>query len=166
MTCGHSCQNKCTSQKTSHREPKQAFAQVELIFPDAAISAVTVPYAEVSHYSPSQGVKSAELVKVFSESALLPDSCAAYKIVVAFDECYFAKGFVPLLNVTACAPDEHSFNASVRPICGLSNNQHAYFRVDLYPSASCYPTCVTGAGITVPGKVTFNIHAAQGNECL
>ena len=169
--CSKACrkEHKCKAQK--------AFAQIKLVFhdPNLPSTASTNPFAEVSEYAPHCGVKHAELVKIYgartgtavltASEQLFPGECAAFKIKVAYDDCYFACGFVPNLQVTACAPDEHHYNALVRPLCGISNNQHAFFRVDIYPNATCYPECAETVATMPQGVVAFNIVATQGNEC-
>jgi hypothetical protein len=173
MTRGYDC-CKAAQKCEPDCKSKKAYAQIKLVFADPNVPPSPTssgnPYAEVSEYAPHCGVKHAELVKIYTATQqLLPESCIAFKIKVAYDDCYFACGFVPNLQVSTCAPDEHHYNANVRQICSISNNQHAFFRVDLFPNAACYPACtVPTATATVPtdeGVVAFNILAVQGSEC-
>ena len=168
MTYGECCAKK----KERKCKAKEAYAQIKLVFADPNLApqlSSPSPYAEVSAYAPHCGVKHAELVKIYPTTVahLLGAECIAYKIKVAYDDCYFACGFVPNLQVTTCAPDEHTFNALVRPLCSLNNNQHAFFRVDVFPNATCYPACdaLTPPAPTTEGIVEFNILATQGAEC-
>jgi len=170
MTYGECCAKK----KERKCKAKEAYAQIKLVIEDPNLplppNVSGNPFAEVSEYAPHCGVKHAELAKIYrGVSTLLGVECVAYKIKVAFDDCYFACGFVPNVQVTTCAPDEHTYNALVRPLCSLNNNQHAFFRVDIFPNATCYPNCVfatsTPQNPTDQGVVAFNILATQGAEC-
>jgi len=177
MPCGHGCQKSghaCGKQDCHRRKDecdhKEAFAQIKLVFSDPNLplppNVSGNPYAEVSEYAPHCGVKHAELAKIYrGDGHLFPAECIAFKVKVAYDDCYFACGFVPNLQVTTCAPDEHHYNALVRPLCAISNNQHAFFRVDIFENAECYPTCIRDTIPTAEGVVAFNILATQGDEC-
>ena len=107
------------------------------------------------------GVKDVQIVKEFSSKT--STECAAIKVKVVYEDCFFAVGLPPLVQVTTAAPDEHTFDALVRPITEISNGQCAYFRVSFGADSenTCYPQCGGGES----GRVAFNILAYQGGEC-
>jgi hypothetical protein len=156
MPCGHGYPSKYQTCQT-----RQAHGQVIVEFDGGEV----LPTAQLSDCLGSCGIASVEVVKEFTTLAI--GECAAYKIKVVYDACYFAHGLPPLLQVSTCAPNEHNFDARVRNICDISNGQCAYFRVALRGSNEngCYPECAGAAQPQPAGNVAFNILASQGSEC-
>lgn len=121
---------------------------------------------ELNPYAPLCGIKSADFVKVIQQTVI--GECLAFKLKVAFDDCYFACGYPPLVLTSTCAVDDHTYNAEVRNICSTSNGQHAFFRVSLFEqggTTTCVPTCEAGV-LSDFGEVRFNIYAIQGDDCV
>ena len=139
---------------------RQAHAQIVVEFDGAD----PLPTAYINDCLGSCGIASVQVVKEFATRTV--GECAAYKVKVVYDACYFAVGLPPLLQVSTCAPSEHNFNAEVRNICDVSNGQCAYFRVGLKEAGSaCYPQCAGSQSAQPAGVVAFTITALQGTEC-
>lgn len=165
MPCGHGYTNKAgccgtgaKAQVGANCQSKQAFAQIVVEFDGQSPE----PIVKVNEFASALGIADALLVKQFTN--LLADECLAFKVKVIYSDCYFARGYPPLLQVSTCGPDEHTFDAEVKDLCSISNGQQAFFRVSLFESTtpSCYPVC---AATPEAGQVVFNILATQGNEC-
>ena len=157
MTCGHGygCQTKAVC------KTRQAFGQVVVEFNGTD----ELPTASLNDCVGSCGLQQPEVVKEFT--TLVDGECAAYKIKILYEHCFFAVGLPPLVQVSTAAPDEHNFNAEVRQISDISNGQCLYFRVALRTAteSTCYPQCA-GASVAQPvGVVAFSILAYQGGEC-
>jgi hypothetical protein len=133
------------------------------------ITANTVPSqaeitATLNEFAPLCGIADVQFIRTFDQ--LAAGECFAFKVKVIYEQCYFGRGYPPLLFVSTCGADEHTYNATVRDLCASSNGQVAYFRIGLSVAGTndtCYPNCGTASLET--GQVAFNIFAIQGNEC-
>jgi hypothetical protein len=158
MPCGHGygCQTKAVC------KTRQAFGQVVVEFNGAD----ELPTASLNDCLGSCGIASVEVVKEFT--TLVAGECAAYKVKVVYEPCFFAVGLPPLIQVSTAAPDEHDFDAEVRQISDISNGQCLYFRVALrtpLEAQTCYPACAGASSVQPVGVVAFSILAYQGGEC-
>lgn len=170
---GHDKYDKYDKYAQEECDGRKAFAQIVVDIPASNSSngppvcdATECVSASLSDYVPLCGFKEPVVVK--SIDKLLKDDCReclAFKVKVAYDDCYYAKSYPPLLQVTTAAADAHNFCAHVKPLLCESNTQHAWFRVSIpKQTEDCYPTC-NDDGNHEAGQVTFNI-LAIGQDCV